>query len=455
MFTFLYSLHTGNFWGLRWRTVKDPSTFTNGKFCHSAWQQPPGFLPSCCPSDSFPSHLEYVYVPIHRRHLPCPDLQGISYFGSQHHRSSPSSTGICPQSNQILSCPFWGDVTSRFLDRHLQRPGKAILGQDPGNNPGISGSLIPGERISSMPPDHCRAPGFLSCYSPSMSLQTKTDFNAPVQEFQEEIGFHFQGHSSGRAGGSGGSLVLGRPLSGSRGSPPGLPTSEANTNHGHLQSRLGSSPGWETRCGNLDSGRVSEPCQHTRDFGGSQGTPVLPREPSTRSSPRSDGQDHRPFLSEQEMGRGGGGGACRGARETGGISGVVARSRSSQPSLSCVGEPMGRPFHNKRERESSSLLQPDFGTRGLSRWCPTGWLVQGSPIHVPTHSSASPVTSQDQARRSRRDCHPTFYGRGGVGSLWYWVFWSICLSFCQLDQVCKGVHKDFLPQGLRTLRQAA
>ncbi len=93
---------------------------------------------------------------------------------------------------------------------------------------------------------------------------------------------------------------------------------------------------------------------------------------------------------------------------------MVTRSRSSQPSLSCVGEPICRPFLNKRQRESSSLLQPDFGTLVLSRRCPSGRLVQGSPIHVPTHSSASLVTSQDQMRRNRCDCHPTLVAEEGL-----------------------------------------
>ncbi len=43
---------------------------------------PQAFYQTVGPGCSLPSHPEYVYVPVHRRHLPCPDLQGVGYFDS-------------------------------------------------------------------------------------------------------------------------------------------------------------------------------------------------------------------------------------------------------------------------------------------------------------------------------------------------------------------------------------
>ncbi len=219
--------------------------------------------------------------------------------------SVSSSTRICVEPDQILPCPFPGHVTSRCLDRHPQWLGKAFSGQDPGNQPGMSGPPITGMRISETSPEH-RGTYLASCHATvtlclfrlrplsthlSRNFARRSDSTSkviPLDVHEVLEALHFWADPWKVA---------------ARGSPTGLPffTSEANLDHGCFQSWLGGSLGCETQCGNLHSGRVSEQCQYTWDTGSSQGI-VLAREPSTQSSPGSDGQYHHPILPEQEGG---------------------------------------------------------------------------------------------------------------------------------------------------------
>ncbi len=80
---------------------------------------------------------EYVYVPVHRRHLPRADIQGIGYPDSRRQCTSPSPARICDQPSQILPYPVPGDDALRRLDRHPKRPGKAIPEQSSGDQLGV------------------------------------------------------------------------------------------------------------------------------------------------------------------------------------------------------------------------------------------------------------------------------------------------------------------------------
>ncbi len=102
--------------------------------------------------------------------------------------------------------------------------------------------------------------------------------------------------------------------------------------------------------------------------------------------------------------------------EIGQFSGVVSRPGNSQSALPSVGEPSSRPIRNSHQCESSGLLQPDSGTLGLSRRCPSSRLVQRSAVHVPTDPAVTLGPSQNQKRGSGSGRHTTVVAKKRVVS---------------------------------------
>ncbi len=406
--------------------------------------------PRCGP----PSSQDYVYVPIHRRYLSCSGF-GRSRCDYQKCKSShPSPARFHHKPREISSHPYPGDDPSRSVNRHVDGIGPSYDGQDLGDLPVGPVAVDAGLGIGTAPSEVDRGFGSLPCHSPSVSVLAEANIISPGQELQTGQRQPLHKHRFEGSDGHRGSPVLVQPRPCGSGSSTGSSLPKSNLDDGRFRQGLGSGSGWPRRFGSLDQGGISPSCQSAGVYGGFSRSPVLRSEPQTGCNPGSDGQHHRPVVSEPDgrdqvpFTRPPGSrdysmvfserhftessasfrGRQRRRRSSlpsidgsssllGEVSGVVSRPGDSQPSFSSVGEPSSGSLCYKSKCKGTGFLQPASRTLVLQGRCPASRLVERSALYVPTDSSLTSSPSQGEARGGERRSHPTLVAATGLVSV--------------------------------------